>query len=133
MIARRYHLALWLAALVLGAEVAAAQPLTEAGAPPVVIRGSSSAAEAPGSGSSGPGLVLRGTPPPVPPPAPIYTCAPGYVPDPSLGCVPPGAAYAPNDFDYWPYDGSYDFPQVRRHHRARRGFARAAHREFRGR
>jgi hypothetical protein len=112
-------------AAVAGPEVAAAQPDTEAGAPPVIIRGSSSAE----SGD----VVLRGTPPPVPLPPPIYTCAPGYLPDPRLGCTVPGVAYPPNDLGYWPFPWFYDFSLNARPHRFRRGFTRFAHRDFRRR
>jgi hypothetical protein len=102
----RVYRALLVAAATLAPGLALAQPEAEPAAPPVIIRGSSSA-EAPGSGSSGSRLVLRGTPPPVSPPAPIYTCPPSYLPDPSLGCVLPGLAYAPSDVDYWPYIWPY--------------------------
>jgi hypothetical protein len=85
----RVYRALLLAAATLASGLALAQPDTEPAAPPVIIRGSSSAEAATGSGSSGSRLVLRGTPPPVLAPAPVYTCPPGYLPDPSLGCAPP--------------------------------------------
>ena len=126
-------------ALVVGPQLAAAQPDTEPGAPPAVIRGSSPAPDATVSESGGSGVVLRGTPPPFAPPAPIFICAPGYLPDPSLGCVVPGVAYAPNDLDYWPYPWFDDFFSGSRRHRLRRNFARrsflprVAHHEFRGR
>jgi hypothetical protein len=107
---------------------AAAQPDTEAGARPVIIRGSSSAAEVPTTAEiGGMGVVLRGTPPPVSLPPPIYTCAPGYLPDPSLGCAVPAVAYPPNDLDYWSYLWPYEAyaPQQRfRRARATRGFGR---------
>src|SRR5947209_8000060 len=91
-------------AAVVGPELAAAQPDTEPGASPVIVRGSSSAQKALTTAESGGmGVVLRGTPPSVPLPPPIYTCVPGYVPDPSLGCVVPGVVYGPNDLGYWPY------------------------------
>ena len=118
--ATRFRQALLLAiTVVVGPQFAMAQPETEPGAPPLIIRGSSSALEPAGPGSGGSGLVLRGTQPPVQPPAPIYACAPGYLPDPSLGCVIPGLAYAPSDLDYWPSDWPYEFSRVRRHRFAR--------------
>ena len=109
MRAMRFRRMLLLAvAMVVCPGLAAAQPDTEPGMLPLIIRGSSSAPEASVSESVGSGVVLRGTPPPVAPPAPIYACAPGYLPDPSLGCVVSGVAYAPNDLDYWPYVWPYD-------------------------
>lgn len=126
-------------AVFVGPGLAAAQPDMEPGTPPLIIRGSSSAPDAPVPESGGSGVVLRGTPPAVAPPAPIFACAPGYLPDPNLGCLPPGTGYAPSDLDYWPYPWFDDpFTGGRRHrfprHFARRGFLpRVAHHEFRRR
>ena len=135
---QRFYRAFVLTAFIAGTiaisvDAAAAQPGTEAEHAPIVLHGSASAADG-GSGGNGPGVVLRGTPPPVPP-VMVYTCAPGYLPDPNSGCIAPPYAYAPNEIEYWPYAIAIGT----RHHRFRHRVPgpgltpRIAHREFRRR
>jgi hypothetical protein len=68
--------------------------------------------------------VLRGTTPPVTPPAPVYACPPGYTIEAGAGCVAAGYGSEPEYYDwYWPYDFARHRP-LRPHRRAMTGFAR---------
>jgi hypothetical protein len=89
-----------------GVALAAVQPSSASSGPmTVVIRGSSDTAAKPSSDSDPPPVVLRGSPPtPAQPPVAGYACPDGYDYAPGYGCITPGYAYAPYDYDYWAYD-----------------------------
>ena len=91
-----------LAAATAGSAAAAASAAT----PPATIRGAMAAASpSPSAGSDGSSIVLRGSTPPVAPPAPVYACPPGETIEPGTGCVAAGYGSEPDYYDwYWPYD-----------------------------
>jgi hypothetical protein len=66
--------------------------------------------------------VLRGTPLAAPF-STGYVCPPGYLYEPSYGCVVPGYGYEPDDYGYWPYYGFDGFYSGVGRHRFRAGFA----------
>jgi hypothetical protein len=109
--------------VVAGLGLTGAQAASLESASTVVIHGSASA----GPESSNSPLVLRGTPAPESAPPAAYSCAPGYVPDPSLGCVSAGYATAPYDIGYWPFSWFDRVAAGAPRHRFRHGFARADH------
>jgi hypothetical protein len=113
-----------------GSALAAVQPPSVASSPATVIRGSNATAAQPSSGSDPAPVVLRGTPLAAPQPFSGYLCPPGYLYEPSYGCVVPGYSYEPDDYGYepddygyWPYYGFDGFYSGGRRHRFRAGFA----------
>jgi hypothetical protein len=90
-----------------GVALAAVQPSPLDSTPTtVVIRGSDPAAAQPSSAEDPAPIVLRGSPRvAAQPPAAQYACPSGYDYDSGSGCVTPSYAYAPYDYDYWPYYG----------------------------
>lgn len=109
-----------LAAATAGSAVAAASAAT----PPATIRGAKAAASpSPSADSNGSSIVLRGSTPPVAPPAPVYACPPGYTIEPGTGCVAAGYGSEPDYYDwYWPDDFGRRRP-FRPHRHAAAGFA----------
>jgi hypothetical protein len=108
-----------LAGATAGSAVAAASAAT----PPSTIRGAMAAASPSSSADSdGSSIVLRGSTPPVAPPAPVYACPPGYTIEPGTGCVAAGYGSEPDYYDwYWPYDFGRRRP-FRPHRHAAAGF-----------
>jgi hypothetical protein len=109
----------WLAAVATAGLVASGS-ITAAAQTPTVLRGSNSTEAF--SGTTGGPVVLRGTTPPPSPataasvePAP---CAPGYVLDPSAGCVAASGAFEAYDYDLF-----YGYPLLEPRRRLRRHFA----------
>ena len=97
-----------------------------AGQTPIVVVRGSTATDA-SAGASGPNIVLRGTPPPVPVarvPAADSTCPADYAPDSGLGCMPAGNAFGPND-------RLYGYPIIENRQRFARRLINARGRQFR--
>ena len=106
----------------LGMVAAAAGPVAADPAAPVTIRGNNGPTAAEVADRSS--IVLRGTTPPVTPPAPVYACPPGYTIELDTGCVAAGYGSEPEYYDwYWPYDFARHRP-LRPHRRAMTGLAR---------
>jgi hypothetical protein len=111
-----------------GFALAAAEPSSASPSlSPVVIRGSSETTASPPAGSDPPPVVLRGSRPSAAVPLAVpYGCPPGYPYDPSSGCIVPGYANEPYDYDDWPYWGFDGFYSGGRRHRFAFGFTRRA-------
>jgi hypothetical protein len=120
----------------IGVAVVAWAGFTTAAVPPssaktspntVVIRGSSEMTALPSSENDPPPVVLRGSRPSAAEPLAVpYGCPPGYLYDPSSGCIVPGYANEPYDYDDWPYWGFDGFYSGGRRHRFAFGFTRRA-------
>ena len=113
---------LFIALALLGFAAGGAAPAIADPAAPVTIRGNNGPTAAEVADRSS--IVLRGTTPPVTPPAPVYACPPGYTIEPGTGCIAAGYGSEPEYYDwYWPYDFARHRP-LRPHRRAMTGFAR---------
>ena len=91
----------------------------------VVIRGSNEMT-APPSSDGDPPVVLRGSRPSPALPRAAYACPAGNLYDSSSGCVAPGYASEPDDYNYWPYWGFDGFYSGNWRHRFPNRFARSA-------